>query len=184
MQLILDNLAAVVIAGVLFLILVGVNQRSRIAAVETSNYYALKQQQLSFVEVLKRDMQNVTSVESITEDPATLQFQFTARTDPADNIERTVIYRRVITGQQDGLQLYQIQRLVNGVAQGGSMSTIVEWEITSQNEEGAQVTDIADARQVYVRFAAVNPYQAGETVDRSRWEAAFRPPLLQQATSI
>ena len=184
MQLILDNLAAVMIAGVLFLILVGVNHRSRVAAVETSNYYALKQQQLSFVEVLKRDMQNVSSVASITEDAISFEYQFTARTDPADNVERTVVYRRVSMGLQDSLHLYQIQRFVDGQPQGGSMSTIVEWEIISQNEEGARVTDIADARQIYIRFAAVNPYEQGETVKRSRWEAAFRPPLLQQATSI
>lgn len=184
MQFVLDNLSAVLIAGVLFLILVGVNHRSRIAAVESSNFYALKQQQLSFVELLKRDMQNVTAFESTTEDPITNEYRFTARTDPADPAEHQVVYRRVLQGTQDGANLYKIQRLVDGVEIGGSMATLVTWEIVSQNDEGVQVDDPANARQVFIRFEAMNPFQEGETVDRSRWQATFRPPLLQQATSI
>lgn len=184
MQLIFDNLVAIMIAGVLFLILVAVNHRSKMAAVESSNYYALKQQELTFVETLKRDMQNVTNLQSITEDPMMLEFRFQARTDPSDTTRRNVIYRREYKGEKDGQSLYQVKRIVAGGSDGGSMSTIVDWEIVAQNEEGVQVSDVANARQVYVRFEALNPFQEGETVDKSRWEATFRPPLLQQATSI
>lgn len=184
MQLILDNIVAVMIAGVLFLILVAVNHRSRLAAVETSNYYALKQQELSFVEMLKRDMQNVTDLHSITEDPMTLEFKFKARTDPADTTRKSVTYRRVSKGVQEGVSVYQVQRIVNGSFDGGSMSTVASWQIVAQNEEGVQVSDVANAQQIYVRFEALNPFQEGETIDKSRWEATFRPPLLQQATSI
>ena len=184
MQLIFDNLVAVMIAGVLFLMLVAVNHRSQMAAVESSNYYALKQQELTFVETLKRDMQNVTNLQSITEDPMMLEFRFQARTDPADTTRRSVIYRRVYKGVQEGHNLYQVNRIVEGTSDGGSMSTIVDWKIIAQNEEGVQVSDVANARQIYVRFEALNPFKEGETVDRSRWEATFRPPLLQQATSI
>ena len=184
MQLIFDNLVAVMIAGVLFLILVAVNHRSQMAAVETSNYYAMKQQELTFVETLKRDMQNVTDLETITEDIMMLEFRFKARTDPADTTRRSVIYRRIYQGERKGESLYQVKRIVEGTSDGGSMATIVDWEIVAQNEEGVQVSDVANARQIYVRFEALNPFQEGETVDKSRWEATFRPPLLQQATSI
>jgi hypothetical protein len=184
MQLIFDNLIAVLIAGVLFMILVGVNQRSRLAATEASGYYALKQQELNFVEVLKRDMQNVTSLHSIQEDPSTLEFQFDARTEPSDTTRRTVVYRRVFQTERDGEDLYQVRRFVDGVSDGGSMSTISHWQIVGQNDEGVPVTDVANARQVFVRFEAVNPFNTGETIDKSRWEATFRPPLLQQATTI
>lgn len=184
MQFIFDNLAATLIAGVLFLMLVAVNHRSRMSAVESSNYYALKQQELSFVEILKRDLQNVTALHDITEDPVSMEFHFEARTDPSSTTTHDVIYRRVGQGSQDGQELYQVQRLVDGVAAGGSMSTIVTWELVAQNEEGVQVADVANARQVYVRFEALSPYQQSETIDKSRWEATFRPPLLQQATSI
>lgn len=184
MQLIFDNLVAVMIASVLFLILVGVNQRSRLAAIESSNYYALKQQELNFVDMLKRDMQNVTSLQSTKEDPATLEFRFQARTDPSDTTRRTVVYRRVYLTKRDGDSLYQVRRFVEGMGDGGSMSTIVTWQIVGQNDEGVPVSDVANARQVFVRFEALNPFEAGETIDKSRWEATFRPPLLQQATSI
>lgn len=184
MQLIFDNIVAVMIAGVLFLILVAVNHRSQMAAVETSNYYALKQQELSFVEMLKRDMQNVTDLQSITEDPMTLDFSFKARTDPADTTRKQVVYRRVVKGLHDGTQLYQVQRFVEGMPDGGSMSTISKWTMVAQNEQGGQVSDIANARQIFIQFEAMNPFQEGETVDKSRWEATFRPPLLQQANTI
>lgn len=184
MQLIFDNLVAVLIASVMFLILVGVNHRSRQSAVETSSYYALKQHELNFVETLKRDLQNVTNVTSITEDPSTHTYTFWARTNPADTTRRQVTYRRVYQGEQDGLSLYQVQRIVAGTPDGGSVSTIVDWQIVSRNAEGIQVTNVADTRQIFVRFEAINPFNQGETIDRSRWEATFRPPLLQQATSI
>lgn len=184
MQFIFDNLSAILIAGVLFLILVAVNHRTRVATVESSNYYALKQQQLSFVEVLKRDMQNVTQLQSITEDPMTMEFRFNARTDPSDPSEHTIVYRRESAGEQEGYTVYQIRRYVDGLPDGGSMSTIMAWHIIAQNEDGNPVTDVDNARQIYLGFEAFNPFSEGETVGRSKWEATFRPPLLQQATNI
>lgn len=184
MQFIFDNLSAILIAGVLFLILVAVNHRTRVAAVESSNYYALKQQQLSFVEMLKRDMQNVTELQSITEDPMTLEFRFRARTNPADANEHDVLYRRESAGEQEGKTVYQIKRYVDGSSDGGSMATMVSWTIIAQNEQGVQVTDVNNARQVFLRFEALNPFEKGETIANSQWETTFRPPLLQQATSI
>lgn len=184
MQFIFDNLSAILIAGVLFLILVAVNHRTRISAVEASTYYSLKQQQLSFVEILKRDMQNVTELQSITEDTTTLEFRFRARTDPADSNIRTVVYRREFVKEVEGTPLYQIRRVVDGVADGGSASAIVSWQMVAQNEEGVKVSDVANARQVFVRFEAASPSTEGQTIGRSKWEASFRPPLLQQATSI
>lgn len=184
MQLIFDNLVAIMIAGVLFLILVAVNQRGRTAAIESSNYYALKKQELNFVETLKRDLQNVTNLLSTSEDSLTLEFRFKARTDPADTSRHTVVYRRVYQTEQDDESLYQVQRIVEGVSDGGSMSTIVAWSIVAQNSDGVAVGDVANARQIFVHFEAINPFEKGETVDKSRWEATFRPPLLQQATTI
>lgn len=184
MQFIFDNLAATLIAGVLFLILVAVNHRSRMSALESSSYYALKQQELSFVEMVKRDMQNVTVLYSIVEDPSTMEFRFDARTDPTDTASHSVVYRRVFYKYNEGQNLYRIERLVDGVSSGGSTSTLIAWAVVAQNEEGVKVSDVADARQIFVSFEALSPYQKGETIDKSRWEATFRPPLLQQATSI
>ncbi|MEX0822341.1 MAG: hypothetical protein WD021_09370 [Rhodothermales bacterium] len=184
MQLIFDNLVAIMIAGVMFLILVGVNQRSRVASIESSGYYAMKQQELNFIETLKRDMQNVTNLLNTGEDPVTLEFKFQARTDAIDTTRRTIVYRRVFQTERDGEDLYQVQRFVDGASDGGSMATLVDWEIVAQNDEGVAVSNVANARQVFVHFEAVNPFEQGETIDKSRWEATFRPPLLQQATSI
>lgn len=184
MQFIFDNLSAILIAGVLFLILVAVNHRTRVATVESSNYYALKQQQLSFVEVIKRDMQNITELQTITEDPMTLEFRFRARTDPSDMNDHAIVYRREAAEVKEGQTLYQIRRIVDGMSDGGSMSTIIVWHIVAQNEEGVQVTNVNNARQIYLRFEALNPFEKGETVGKSQWETTFRPPLLQEAPSI
>ena len=184
MQFVFDNISAILVAGVLFLVLVAVNHRSRVAAVESSNYYALKQQQLSFVDVLKHDMQNITQLQTITEDPLTMEFRFRARTDPSDTNDHAVIYRRESVTQQEGVTVYQIRRYVDGNYDGGSMSTIVTWNIIAQNQEGIQVTDVDNARQLFLHFESLNPFEKGETIGRSRWEATFKPPLLQQITNI
>lgn len=184
MQFVFDNLSAILIAGVLFLILVAVNHRTRMSGVETATYYSMKQQQLSFVETLKRDLQNVAEIETVSEDPITLEFRFHARTDPANPAVRPVVYRRTFVGERDGVSFYQIRRFVDGIDDGGSPSTIVSWEIVAQNEEGVMVSDVANASQVFVRFEAAAPIAEGQTIGRSRWEASFRPPLLQQANSI
>ena len=67
MHFLLDNLIATLVAGSVFLILIGINHRNQQAAFEAVNFYAMRQQQIAFIDMLKRDMQNVTRLETATE---------------------------------------------------------------------------------------------------------------------
>jgi len=186
MQIIFDHLAAVIIGGIVILILVAVNLRSRMVEVEATNHYALRAKQLVFVETVKRDMQNMTEVVSITEDSITGTFVFQALTDPDDSNPHQVTYQRVLVESRDSINLYHVNRLVDGVSDGGSSATITGWDIVARNEEGIQVADADDARQIYIFFEVVKPYAKDEldTIESSRWESTFRPPLIQQNLNI
>lgn len=184
MQLILDNLLAIIVTAGIMLVLVAVNHRTKMAAAEVSSFYSLREQQLNFVDVMKRDMQNMTELKSLKEDATTKQFRFMARTEPGDPTIREVFYKRAQTGNINGVATYQIERIVAGQPAGGSAATITAWKIEARNAEGMQVAAFADARQIFVQFEAINPFSQGNTVDRARWEATFRPPLIQQKENI
>lgn len=184
MQLIFDHLTATLVAGVLLLMLVGVNMRTRVAAFEVQSFYMLRQQQLNFIDVLEHDLQNIAEVVSVEEDPSLFTFTFRGRTDPADPAVYDIVYRRTWVETRNGVNFYRIERLVDGVAAGGSMSTITAWQIEARNEEGETVADAANARQVYIRFEAALPFREGDTVERVRWESTYRPPMIQNKEHI
>jgi hypothetical protein len=184
LQIILDNLLAVIVTAGILLVLVAVNHRSKMAAAEITSFYSLREQQLNFVDILKRDMQNMTEVKSLKEDASTRQFKFMARTEPGDPTIREVMYKRVAMSSIGGVNTFQIQRIVTGQPAGGSAATITGWKIEARNAEGMQVAAFADARQIFIQFEAINPFNQGNTVDRARWEATFRPPQIQQKENI
>lgn len=184
MHFLLDNLSAQIIAGGLLVILLGIQMRGQRAVQEVTSFYALRNQQLAFVEFMKRDMRNVTQVQSTQENPSDGTFTFQARTDPGLTTPHTVVYRRVWQRKVGGLDQYRVERYVDGALDGMSLSTITAWQIEARNADGVAVGAPADARQIFVHFEAVNPFTSGTAVDHSRWEASFRPPLIQQIESL
>lgn len=183
MQIILDHLSAQIITAGLLLSLVAITASGQRSMYEANSFYALRKQQINFVSFLKRDLQNVTQVESVTEDPYTLTFTFYARTDSADAAPRQVTYRRVAVPSGE-TTFYQIERLVDGQPAGGSMSTLTYWDIRALNAEGDSVSTAANARMLLVEFEAENPYSNAEEPERARWKAEFRPPLIQQTENL
>ena len=180
MQIIFDNLIATMVGALIFMILVAVNHRSQMTTVEASTFYALNSQSMNFVFTLQRDMQGMSSVETITEEDST--FTFFAQTDFADTTKQRIEYRRTRVGQRDTLDLYQIQRYVDGIFAGGSAGTLVDWEVVARNAQGGAILNTADARQVFVRFEATIPVERQVEVGNTEWESTFRPPLLQDTT--
>lgn len=183
MHFLLDNLVATIIAGSIFLILIGVNHRNQQAAFESVNFYAMRQQQISFVDLLKRDMQNVTRLESTQE----VGNDFTMFvTEPNTSDEVRVIYRREAVS---GTDYYRIRRLVEVtpgtlVPQGRSSETVALWHIRARNSSSQPVNSVEAATQVYVRFEMGAPFREGKVVQRARWDAAFRPPMIQPNVSL
>lgn len=182
MHFLLDNLIATIVAGSIFLILVGVNHRNQQAAFESVNFYSMRQQQLAFVDLLKRDMQNVTQLETATEQGNEFILFVT---EPNTSNEIRVIYRResVVDTDYFRIQRYEI-RGGSPVPSGRSSDTVSYWHIRGRNSSGQPVVDPDAATQIYVNFEMGAPFREGRTVKRARWDAAFRPPMLQPNVSI
>ncbi|NNE35700.1 MAG: hypothetical protein HKN13_10710 [Rhodothermales bacterium] len=83
------------------------------------------------------------------------------------------------------MELYQIVRYEDGAPAGGSIGSVTEWDITVRNEEGTEVTSMADAAQVSFSVGAVVPVEVarldGFAIDESRWDATFHPRLLRDS---
>lgn len=183
MQFLLDNLSAQIIVGGMLLMLMGVNVQSQRAVNEVNGFYALRKQQLAFIDFLKKDMRNLTEVIDLNEDPYMRRFRFRARTETASNTAHVVTYQRVPVGEGR----YRIDRYVDGQPAGGSMSTIVTWSIEARNAHGNPVTNAADASEIVVQFEAASPFGHAASAEHkrlSRWAGSFRPPLIQQTGNI
>lgn len=184
MQFLLDNVAAQIVTAGILLMLLTVSARSQRAVSEATHFAMMRKQQIGFVEFLKRDLHNLSEVVSVVEDSVSLEFTFHSRTDSASTTEHEITYRRVPAGEHDGVDLYRVERYQNGQYDGASMATLTTWVIEARNADGVGIADPANARQLYVRFEALNTYREAQTIDRARWEATFRPPSIQQNDTI
>jgi hypothetical protein len=188
MQFILDNLVATVVAGMIFMIMVGVNHRNQQAVVEATNFYALRKQQLAFVDVLKRDLKNVIRAEDLAQHPSDSTFAFVAWSDSTHTAQSRIEYRQKWVGRRDTVDLYQIRRFEQPVPAGvktpagASMPTVTDWKIEARNAVSLPAADTAAVRQFYVVFEVTAPFRSGDTVNRTRWEVSYRPPLIQKST--
>jgi hypothetical protein len=181
MQLILDNLSATIIGSVILMALVVINFRNQSAAVESTGNYALNRQMLDFTEVLQRDFQNVSSLETLVETDST--FSFFAQVEEDDTTKYHVAYERTQVGVREETPLYSLERFVDGVSTGSSMGVVTDWEIAALDANGAAAASTDDALQIAVRIRMITPFevpgQNATSLTETDWEATFRPELLQ-----
>ncbi|MCH8962234.1 MAG: hypothetical protein IH820_13180 [Bacteroidetes bacterium] len=187
----LDNLAAVLISGVLVLILVTMQFRAQQANQDRLVLYTAKKQTLSFADVLVRDLSNL-GVEmprdqrigrhSVNGDGLTDTLRF-SRVDTAGdtlNIE----YRLVVADSivhEDTTVLYQIERYENGVFTGGSTPTMRSFTIELLDEGGATIAvDLRETRQVRIGFVNVMPFGDPDDhyIPSTYWGTTLRPRSL------
>ncbi len=193
MQLILDKLGATIIAVMIFLMIFTVNSRNGQTMAETTAFYNMSTQTEAFAKILRRDLQSIADVLTIAEDPqpdGSTEFRFVSRIG-LDTTRRTITYkkifsrthtftRRFITGGVDSVytvDFFTIERLVDGVVEGGSTDILTDWEIRALNEDAGTITDPDDAAQIYVRFEAASPTVEMNVVQSIKWESRFFPPL-------
>ena len=179
MQLILDKLGATLIAMTLFVMVFVVNSRNGKTLTETTAFYEMTTQSEAFAKILRRDLQGIANVLTISEDlqpDGSTEFRFESRIG-LDTTLRTIIYKRIPAAVRHGIPFYHVERLVDGVVEGGSMDLLTDWEILALSEDAGTITDPADAAQVYVRFEAASPTIKTDVVQRILWESRFFPPL-------
>lgn len=188
MQLILDNIVASMVGSAVILMMMFVNHQSRMAATEAAGFYIMQQQVMSFTGTVQRDMQNLSSVTTVTEEDSV--FTFFAQVSPTDTTKQQVEYRRKKVGVRsisgNAIPVYQIERWVAGNPAGGSIATITDWNIQAQNAEGNSIADPADTRQVAVGFRVIPPIEVqaieGVAVGDTRWQALYRPRMLRDSS--
>ena len=179
MHLILDKLGATLIVMTLFGMIFVVNSRNGQTLAETTAFYEMTTQSEAFAKILRRDLQGIADVLTIAEDPqpdGSTEFRFESRIG-LDTTRRTIIYKRKPAAVRHGVPFYRVERLVDGVVEGGSMDILTDWEILALNEDAGTITDPDDAAQVYVRFEAASPTIETDVVQRILWESRFFPPL-------
>ncbi|MDX1429948.1 MAG: hypothetical protein R3282_06655 [Rhodothermales bacterium] len=195
MQFLFDNIVASIVGAVILLMMVATHHRNQLASAEATSYYMLQQQVLDFTATIQRDMQNVSSVQNLTEDTSGGEgfvgsFSFRAQTSPTDTTKRLVTYRRKVAGSryrkgQGNVTFYQIERFVEGNITGGSIGTLTDWGIQVLNEEGNPASTVGDAKQIRVALAAATPVDVeardGVTIRDTRWQSTFRPRMLRDS---
>ncbi|NNE47560.1 MAG: hypothetical protein HKN37_12975 [Rhodothermales bacterium] len=190
MQFLMDNIVASIVGATVLLMMVATHHRNQVASAEATSFYMLQQQVLDFTSSLQRDMQNVSSVNDLTEKTDST-FSFMAQVSPTDTTKRLVTYRRKKVesryrkdvGTRD---YYQIERLVAGVVTGGSIGTITAWDVRVLNEEGNPASAVGDARQIRISLEAASPVDVnvrdGVTIRDTRWQSTFRPRMLRDSS--
>ena len=179
MQFILDNLGATLIAVTILLMMFNLNSRNGQTLTETAAFYNMTTQTEAFAKILRRDLQSIADVLTIAEDPqpdGSTEFRFESRIG-LDTTLHTIIYRRKPAAVRQGITFYRVERLVDGVVEGGSTDILTDWEIRALNEDSGTITDPDDAAQIYVRFEAVSPTVEMNVVQSIKWESRFFPPL-------
>ena len=193
MHILIDKLGATLIAMTLFMMVFTVNSRNGKTMTETTAFYEMTTQSEAFAKILRRDLQSIANILTVDEDPqpdGSTEFRFESRIG-LDTTLHTIIYkkkfsqtrtftRRFITGGVDSVytvDFYTIERLVDGVVEGGSTDILTDWEILALNEDAGTITDTDDAAEVYVRFIAASPTIETDVVQHILWESRFFPPL-------
>lgn len=194
MQLIFDNLIAVIVFGMITLMLMTAYMRNQSVKVEAAGAYALRAQQVAFISILRRDIagmicdeENLATCPDFEVDPVDHTYTFHTRLGGVNSTLHKVTYKRRTVGESDGEDRYQIQRYVDasgsldpGDYDGGSMPTITNWSVRAVNEDGNTPTKKGDIRRIKVHFEAVPPYSMD--AQPHPWEATYRPMYLRNST--
>lgn len=193
MHIILDNLSATLIAATILVMIFSVNFHNGQTLTETSVFYGVTSHTEAFAKILRRDLQGIADIETVTEEAqadGSTEFRFESRIGD-DTTKHDVTYKkifsqtrtfdeRLVDGTLDSTytrDFFRVERLVDGVADGGSSDILIDWEIVALNEDAGSISDPDDAAQVYVRFEAASPVVDTDVIQSIKWESRFFPPL-------
>ncbi len=190
MQLILDNISAIMIASAVLLIVLSTQFQAQRAAVEQTVAYASKQSTLQLGLTLEDDLaalgngtaNTITSVET-NADGLTTVFEFWKQDALGADIEVTY---RLTTGNEvvvrgDSVQLYTLDRFEDDVWAGGGGDRIRFFALDMLDTNGNFTLSAASARLVRATLVNVHPFgeDNGSSVFQSHWGITIRPIGLQ-----
>jgi hypothetical protein len=192
-QIILDNINAVLIGGVIMLIIASMSLNNRETMIDGARYQAGRMHASDLTRVIERDLRNLgvgadTSEASIAafqwdDDAKAFEFRTTSdtvMTTTSYMVKYELVKSRKMATKEDSVQCYQLKRyaLSGGVYKpdGNSIETITELDIALLDRDGAPVNgDLAAARSIDVSLVAISPLGEDEIVERYRWRTRFHP---------
>jgi hypothetical protein len=191
MQMLLDHLASVAIAGLILLSILALQMRGKDASIEATQFYDSKIRLLSIAEVIERDFSNIGSgvdsvqyaITSLDTVSVPARFIFQARTDTLDKAAHTLIYEWEPTGSvalsDTTYSTYTVKRIINGAISGTNVGSITSLSIKLFNEAGIEITtNYADTRRLNVRVKTISTLGVNSEVELSGWNKNFRPMNL------
>ncbi len=206
MQLIYDNLVAVIVSALLVLVLMTVRLRTQEVAFDATRFHAAKARQAQFIDVIEYDLEELGSgvptgermIHSYGKDQHGLDcIEFEKEFQASDGTIRLgrVRYERQPAGSYAApdtvLPLFEFERLVESeaggmVPGGGSGRSVLRLELNLLGEDGQPVEDnLNGAESIEVALESIMPFQlAGQgarertAVQRMNWQGRFRPSNL------
>jgi len=190
MQLLFDNIASVLVASTVLLVVVATNLNAQRSAVESSVAYAAKTQTLSMADYLESELLLVgngtaDTIQTIASNEAdqTTQFSFWRMDNTGSPMLVSYLLTQTTSIEIDGetVQLYRLDRTEGGQPAGGGSSTLSHFEITMLAADGTTTADVATARLLRVRAVNVYPFGDPDNMNmfRSHWGITVRPPSLE-----
>jgi hypothetical protein len=206
MQLIFDNLTAVIVSAIMIGVVLTLNVRSQATAVEATRHYAATTKQNALVDLIEYDLEDLgsgvaTGSQMITayerDALGTKTFEFMRElADASGEIQLARIrYERSYagshtTGDSVVIPSFHVRRLVEKedgtfVSTTGEGFEVVYLDFALLGEDGEAVTSNLDAAtNVEVHLRSALPFQDG--ADRMRftsWAGTFRPSNLARRSS-
>lgn len=190
MQLILDNIASILIGGVVILLVLNTQVDAQQAAAEQSTAYAARKATLSTADLLEDEFRMIgdgtaAKIDSFATNAAgeTIHFGFWRDDGTGDMlveyklVETDSVY---IANTDETVPLYRLDRFEDGTQVGGGPSTIRTFQVTLMTETGANATP-ATAR--LIRIALVVTYPFGQSEDaylyQTHWGTTVAPVNLE-----
>ena len=190
MQLIFDNLVALLVGTVVIVILLGLTTDWSAENRDRTRQHMTRNTQRNLADMFKRDILNVGSNvppgETMIVDSSPTRFAFRGSVNGGGSIQ-LIEYLLVPAIQASGDTLYQVERRVDGTYTGGSPALLRWFEVKLLNANDVHVTaaPYTSARKVMIRFQSVLPYneEIGARQSTSRqmnWESTYTPSLLDR----
>ncbi len=187
MQLILDNISAILVFTAVATAIATLQLRSMQSTAEMTIAYVSKKQTLEFADLLEQEIkligtstaQKITNV-TTNGDGQTTNFTFWWNDGVTDfEVQYQLVTVDTVTVNGDPVPRYRVDRYVNGVLEGGSPSTLQDFRVEPLDASG-NVTGFASA--VMVRAQVVNMYPIGDIdnmyLGRTFWGMTLLPVNL------
>lgn len=203
MQLLYDNLVALIIGGVIMVLMATMALRNVEPKAESYRYYNTRVQMNTLTETIRKDMTNLGAGTAPGEPmlfapqstPGGITTEFRFRTGVGDELGAAPInvayeLAEVAGGCRSGegavVACYRFRRALCDDAYttcdagGEGPSSVTMFAVDLLNAEGVPTNDPDAARGVRVRLAAVSPDGGAALVPQVRWESSFRPLNLER----